>query len=353
METFLSSSFLGRSVRTLLISVAVLAGGILVALLVRRIGTALFRRRTKQLGSEPEAMEAFGYRAVAKFVFPTLVLAALYLAVSVVRLEDPARSVATSVFVVLIILIATRFVVAVVNAFFRKASEREGPVDINRLKPLRSLSVFVVWVVGLLFLLDNLGFEITTVMAGLGIGGVAVALAAQVVLGDLFSYFVILFDKPFEIGDFLLVGDVMGSVEKIGIKATRLRSISGEQISMSNSDLTGSRIRNYKRMETRRAVFHLRVAYGTPTAKLRMIPAIVEEVVTAEEMAVFDRAHFAGFGEWNLSFEIVYNVVTPDYTLYMDMQQRMNLAICERFEAEDIEFAIPASTVRLEGDSRA
>jgi small-conductance mechanosensitive channel len=349
MESFLSTMFLGRSVATLITSAAVLIGGGLLTLLVRAVATALLRRRGQREDKETAGMVAFGFRTVRSFVFPSLLLATIYAAASILKLEGSARVVTDGIIVVLFSLMTIRFVIVVVDAFFRRASEREGPLDMSRLRPLRSLSVFVVWIAGLLFLLDNLGFDITAVVAGLGIGGIAVALAAQAVLGDLFGYFVILFDRPFNLGDFLIVGDLMGSVEKIGVKTTRLRSAWGEQISVSNSDLTGSRVHNYGRMEKRRVVFHLRVRYGTPVEKLRLIPDIVAEVIGAEEMAAFDRAHFAAYGDWNLSFEVVYNVIAPDYRLYMDMQQRMNLAIYERFEAEGIEFAIPSQTVNLEG----
>ena len=175
----------------------------------------------------------------------------------------------------------------------------------------------------------------------------SVALAAQALLGDLFSYFVIIFDKPFELGDFLIFRDILGSVEKIGIKTTRLRSLGGEQIIVSNSDLTGSRVRNYKRMERRRVVFKIGVVYGTPLELVREIPGILRSVVETEELALFDRAHFATYGDWSLVFEVVYNLASPDYNLYMDTQERINLAVYEEFEKRGIEFAFPTQTVQM------
>ena len=349
MESFFSASFLGRPVGTLLISAAVLIGGIVFALLLRTVSMALLRRRARHRGEDMPGHTEFWLRTIGSFVFPALVLAALYAAIAVIQLEGSALSVTNGIVVVLFSLMTIRFVVTVVDASFRRASGREGALDTSRLKPLRSFSVLVVWIAGLLFLLDNLGFDITAVVAALGIGGIAVALAAQALLGDLFSYFVILFDRPFEIGDYVVFGDIGGSVEKIGIKTTRLRSPAGEQITVSNSDLTSTSIRNYKRMESRRIVFYVRVAYGTPAEKLRLIPTILEEVVSAEKMAAFDRAHFASYGEWNLSFEVVYTVITADYALYMDMQQRINMALYERFQTEGIAFAIPTQIVKSEG----
>jgi len=183
------------------------------------------------------------------------------------------------------------------------------------------------------------------VVAGLGIGGVAVALAAQAVLGDLFGYFVIFFDKPFEIGDFIIVGDKMGAVEQIGIKTTRLRAIGGEQLVFSNKDLTDSRVHNFKKMERRRVVFKLGVIYQTPSEKLKAIPQIVKSIIEKQNDATFDRGHFATYGDFSLDFEFVYYVTGADYTKYMDIQQAINMAIFETFEREKIEFAYPSQTL--------
>jgi small-conductance mechanosensitive channel len=163
---------------------------------------------------------------------------------------------------------------------------------------------------------------------------------------------VIVFDRPFELGDFLIFGDILGSVERIGVKTTRLRSLGGELIVVSNSDLTNSRVRNYKKMERRRVVFKIGVVYGTSAEHVKEIPSILQTIVEREELAIFDRAHFASYGDWSLIFEVVYNVASPDYNLYMDVQQRINVAIYEAFAERGIEFAFPTQTVHLErGDS--
>jgi small-conductance mechanosensitive channel len=202
-----------------------------------------------------------------------------------------------------------------------------------------------VWIAGLVFLMDNLGFKISAVLAGLGVGGIAVAIAAQAVLGDIFSYFSIIFDRPFEVGDFIISGDHMGSVEKIGIKTTRLRSLWGEQLVCSNTDLTNSRIRNYKRMERRRIVFSLGVTYQTPKKVVEEIPGIIREVIKRNGTTLFDRAHFLKYGDSALVFEVVYYVLTGDYNAYMDVQQEINLGIMEEFEKRGIEFAYPTQTL--------
>jgi len=205
----------------------------------------------------------------------------------------------------------------------------------------------VFWTVAILVILDNFGVKISTLIAGLGIGGVAIALATQAILKDLFSYFIIFFDRPFEIGDFIIVGDFMGVVEHIGIKTTRLSSLGGEQIVFSNTDLTDSRVRNYKRMAKRRVVFKLGVIYQTTSQQLKEIPKIIESIIKSIDDAVFDRTHFLSYGDFSLDFEIVYYVIGNDYNKYMNIQQEINFRIKEEFEKREIEFAYPTQTLFL------
>ena len=179
----------------------------------------------------------------------------------------------------------------------------------------------------------------------LGIGGIAIALAAQAILGDLFSYFVIFFDRPFEVGDFILVGDKVGVVEYTGIKTTRIRALGGEQLVFSNTDLTNSRIHNFKQMERRRVVFKLGVIDQTKAEQLEEVTKIVREVIEQQPDASFDRGHFASYGDFSLNFEFVYYVTGGDYVKYMDTQQAINLEIYRAFEQRGIEFAYPTQTV--------
>ncbi len=206
----------------------------------------------------------------------------------------------------------------------------------------------VLWATILLLILDNLGVDVTALVAGLGIGGVAVALAVQNILGDLFSSLSIVLDKPFVLGDFVIVGDLLGTVENIGIKTTRLRSLSGEQLVFSNTDLLTSRIRNFGRMYERRVVFKLGVIYQTSADNLEKIPGIIKEAIESQDETRFDRSHFAAYGDFSLDFETVYYVLSPDYNLYMDIQQAINLAIFRRFADEGIEFAYPTQTLFLQ-----
>ncbi len=217
----------------------------------------------------------------------------------------------------------------------------------NAVSLIRFVGRVAVWSVAVLLMFSNLGIDVTALVAGLGIGGIAVALAAQNILGDLFASLAIILDKPFEAGDFIIVGDKMGTVERIGIKTTRIRSLTGEQLVVANADLLGSRVHNYKRMNERRAVFSIGVTYETPADKVEQLPDLMREIVESQDQVRFDRAHFKSFGDSALIFEIVYWVLIPDYNAFMDIQQAINLQILRRFEALGVEFAYPTQTVHL------
>lgn len=227
----------------------------------------------------------------------------------------------------------------------RKRQLEESPDGVAAMDILSFITRVTIWSIVLLAVLDNLGVNITTMIAGLGVGGIAVALAAQNILGDLFASLSIVLDKPFVVGDFLVIGDFLGSVEKVGIRTTRLRSLSGEQLVFSNNDLLNSRIRNYGRMYERRVLFSLGVTYQTPADKLREIPGLLREAVESQEQVRFDRAHFQKYGDFALVFEVVYYVLTADYNEYMDKQQAINLKIYDEFEANGIHFAYPTQTL--------
>ncbi|MDR7513126.1 MAG: mechanosensitive ion channel family protein, partial [Armatimonadota bacterium] len=209
------------------------------------------------------------------------------------------------------------------------------------------LGRLALWTLLFFVALGNLGVNITALVAGLGVGGIAVALAVQNILGDLFASFTIVLDKPFVIGDFIVIGEHAGTVEHIGLKTTRVRSLSGEQIIFANNDLLSSRVRNFKRMYERRVVFTIGVTYQTPLAKVEAIPGMLREIVEAQPLARFDRAHFKAYGDFALVFEVVYFVRDPAFNVYMDVQQAINLEIGRRFAAQGVEFAYPTQTVYL------
>jgi small-conductance mechanosensitive channel len=209
------------------------------------------------------------------------------------------------------------------------------------------MAKIALWTVVLLIALENIGVDITALIAGLGIAGVAIAFALQNVLGDLFASISIVVDKPFLVGDFIVVEDISGTVERIGLKTTRIRSLTGEQVVLANSALLDSRIRNYKRMRERRIAFSFGVVYDTPPELLEQIPKTVREIIAGIPNTRFDRAHFKEYGNFALIFEVVYYVLSPDYNLYMDTQQAINLGLKRRFKEMGIEFAYPTQVVLL------
>ncbi len=200
----------------------------------------------------------------------------------------------------------------------------------------------------LLFALNNLGVNVSTFIAGLGVGGVAIALATQNILGDLFSSLSIVLDKPFVIGDFIVVNDWMGTVEHVGLKTTRIRSLAGEQIVVSNTNLLSAKISNFKRMQERRVVFKLGVTYSTKRENLKMAPKLIEKTIKKYEKTRFDRSHFLNYGAFSLDIETAYYILSPEFIDYADIHQNILLDLHEAFEANDLNFAFPTQTIQLE-----
>lgn len=279
---------------------------------------------------------------------------AIYIGSGLVRLPANVREIIGVMFVVAILLQVgfwgNSLIIFWLNSTLKKRIS-EDAASATTLTALGYLGRFVLWSVVVLVALDNVGVNITGLAAGLGIGGIAVALALQNILGDLFASLSIVLDKPFVIGDFIVVDTFMGTVEHIGLKTTRLRSLSGEQVIFSNTDLLGSRIRNYKRMYERRVVFTLGLVYHTPADKVESVGKILKEIIEKEPLARFDRAHFKEFGDSSLIYEIVYFIKTADFNAYMDVQQRINLTIMRQFEAQGINFAFPTRTIYVKNNS--
>ena len=231
-----------------------------------------------------------------------------------------------------------------------KRMRRSGAPDphlAGSLELIMFVIAIAIWSTAALLALANLGVNVIPLLAGLGIGGVAIALAVQTVLSDVLASVSIALDKPFAIGDFLILDTFMGTVEHIGVKSTRLRSLWGEQIIMSNADILASRVRNYGRMYERRVVFQFGVTYDTPLEALRAIPAVVRRIIESQEKTRFDRCHFMSYADSSLQFETVYYVLAADYNVYADLQQAINLAIFEEFQKMGVEFAIPTRTLHI------
>ena len=250
------------------------------------------------------------------------------------------------VWVVYQIIIAVQILIEYI--FSKLLREDSDPSSRGAFSMAKNVLKGVLWVAGILMILSNLGINITSLVAGLGIGGIAIAFAFQNILEDLFSSFAILFDKPFQIGDFVVVGDKKGTVRKIGIKTTRIISTQGEEIVISNKELTSSQLQNFKKMEERRTSFLLGVTYETKTEKLKKIPKIIQKIIEKTEGARFDRSHFKSFDDSALLFETVFYVESPGYADFMDVQQDINFEIREQFEIERIDMAYPTHTIYIQ-----
>lgn len=275
----------------------------------------------------------------------------LYLGTHFLTLPDSMAKWIDRIFVTAIILQAgfwfTRGLIFWLRHHFSQGEKEDEGARSMSLSLLSFLGQVVIWVLVLLLMLDNLGINVTALVASLGIGGIAVALAMQNILGDLFASLSIAIDKPFVIGDFIIVDDMMGNVEHVGLKTTRIRSLSGEQIILSNNDLLKSRIRNYKRMQERRVAFAIGVTYDTPAEKLERIPGLIEQAIATQSDVRFDRAHLKGFGAFSLDFEAVYYVLSADYNVFMNVQQGINLQLVRSFTEQKIEFAFPTQTLHV------
>jgi small-conductance mechanosensitive channel len=344
MNSFWDKVFCGNTIRDWLIAILIIAFSIFLLHLIKTLVLAQLRKWSRKTNT---TIDDFLVVAIEKSALPFFYLWSVYIGLSYLSFEQKAQNILGIALMVTATFFAIRLITSVINYLVENFTRSQQDAETKR-KQARGIVIIVniiIWITGVVFLIDNLGYDITTLVAGLGIGGIAIALAAQAVLGDLFSYFVIFFDKPFEIGDFIIIGDKMGTVEYVGIKTTRIRALSGEQLIISNTDLTNSRVQNYKRMETRRVVFSISVLYETPGEKLKEIPNIVRRIIEEQANLKFDRAHFSSFGSSSLNFEIVYFVPSADYNLYMDKQQEINLAIFEEFEKENIGFAYPTQKI--------
>jgi small-conductance mechanosensitive channel len=285
-------------------------------------------------------LKAIGFRDLLVL----LAFVAARVAVRLVELPHRIEDIASKALLVLFMLQIWATLRRLINAYVDGRIRHYSSIDPGRttsLEALRLVAHALLVVILALFGLDNFGVNVTTLVAGLGIGGIAIALAVQNILGDLFASVSIVLDKPFVIGDSIQVGDLSGTVEHIGIKTTRVRAISGEQLVFPNSDLLGSRIRNFKRMQERRYETILGVTYDTPAEKLKRIPSWIREAVEAQSELRFDRAHFMRFGAYSLDIQAVFFVRSPDYIVFMDHLQTFNLALLDRFKREGVELAFP------------
>lgn len=318
--------------------------------LFRRVVLSRIRIWAKKTKGDVDDLAAEVVSSVGQPMYLAAALLAGVRAVS--SLPEAVHRLASALFLLAAVAYAAGAAVRVIDYTFsrfirQRLLEDEG-FDASIVRVLFKVIKGAVWGIAIVLLLQNFGYDITALVAGLGIGGLAIAFAFQNILSDIFASFSIYFDRPFKTGDFIIVGGDMGTVEHIGIKSTRLRSLQGEEVIVPNKELTDARVHNYRKMERRRAQFAFGLTYETPPKKLREVPGIARRIIEALPDAVFDRAHFKEFGDFSLNYEVVYYAETADYNRFMDMQEEINLGLVEAFRKEKIEFAYPTQTLRIE-----
>lgn len=347
IQEFLSREIFGNSISRYLLTALAFTSGVLI---LRGVIHRIVKKIKKLTELTTTTIDDFLAEVLDDIVLPLLYCFVAYGALKSLVLPETAGKIVNYAGLAAGVYFLVKFLLSLTAYGFGVYLRKRGNDAAlgKSLQGILTVVKFIVWGGAIIFFLDNMGFKVSAVLAGLGIGGVAVALAAQAVLKDLFSYFCILFDQPFVVGDFIIIGEYLGTIEHIGIKTTRIRSLSGEMLIFSNSDLTDSRVRNYKLMEKRRVLFSLGVVYQTPLQQMQEIPALIERIIKGVEGTIFERAHFLSFGDFSLNFEVVYHVIGGDYNKYMDIQQQINFAVMREFAEKKIEFAYPTQTVFLQ-----
>jgi len=349
MQEFLQMTFAGSGVQAWLCAAAWVLGAVL---LMKIILPLVIRRISKWAGATSTHWDDAVVDALRAVRWFLVALVALHPASSGLALNAVAQrwvsGVATVAFFLQLALCASAFIGGWISNVRNQSLEKD-PSTTSALSILSFIARTVAWAILLLLLLDNLGFDVNALVAGLGIGGIAIGLALQNILSDLFASLSIVLDKPFQVGDFVIIDDFLGTVENIGLKTTRLRSLGGEVLVFSNGDLTKSRLRNYKLMAERRVVFKFGLAYGATPEQLEQVPVAVKRVIAGQEQARFDRAHFLGFSGASLDFEVVYWMRTPDYNAYCDVQQAINLEMMREFARIGVEFGVSSRTLLQAG----
>jgi small-conductance mechanosensitive channel len=350
MTEILDQVYYSNTVREYLIALAAIVGGIVLVLAFKKL---IIKRLQAWAAKTSGTWDDFIVHSFSRFGIPIIEWTIVYWGIHLLDVSDQAEraiAIATSI---ILTYFALRLVSSIVVLLMESGVRRRerGEEKVKQLGGLMMIVNVIIWFIGLVFLLSNWGIEVTPIIAGLGIGGIAIALAAQNILGDLFSYFVIFFDRPFEAGDFIIVDDKMGTIEYVGVKTTHIRALGGEQIIIGNSNLTNSRIHNYKRMARRRVVFSIDVEYGTSYDTLQKMPSMLKAIVEQQKLVTFDRAHFASYQDWSLRFEVVYYVLSADFNIHMDIQQGINLGIYQQFEQEKINFAFPTQTMHVKNET--
>lgn len=350
-ESWLASEYFNNTIEDYLIALLLL---VLVWIAAKIFLERIARNITKYLVRGEHGLSR-ALETVRSSVHPlTIPILAVYTATTQLKLHERFERfigvAITTIVIVQLTVTAIKLSDVVISSMRFGRAKDDLSIEATR-KNLKSIAQTAIVIIAIMSLLANIGIDITTFVTGLGIGGVAVALAVQSLLGDVFGSFSIALDKPFEIGDFVVVDEFRGTIEQVGLKTTRIRSIDGQLLVFANTDLTKARIQNYKKMESRRVLFQIGVVYGTKSELLRKIPDMIRNIIESKSRLRFERCHFMAFGDFSLNYEIVYYVDSNDYLTYCDLQQSINLDITAEFEKNGIEFAFPTQTIFLQNQN--
>ncbi len=347
MLEFLDKTFFGNSLKAWAVALALVALIFIILSVLKNI----FQKKLTALASRTDTdLDDFIAEIVDRIRGFFLLALSIIIASRFISLSGSVREIINKLIILVFLLQLAIWGNGLIERWKHRTLRLKKKADAASLATYSAIGFIlrlIVWTIVILLALDNLGVNVTALVASLGIGGVAVALALQNILSDLFASMSILLDQPFVVGDFIILDNLMGSVEHIGLKTTRVRSLMGEQLIFSNADLIKSRIKNYGRMQERRVLFSIGVTYDTPPEKLAIIPKIIREIIAGEAQTRFDRSHFKSFGDFALLFETSYFISSPDYNTFMNIQQSVNLALVRRFKDEGIEFAYPTQTIVL------
>jgi len=341
---YLSIMYWGNSIQDYCVFLAILIGAIVVFRIFKFILVVWLKKIAKKTNTDYD--DVF-IEVLNKITWLFYLVLSAFIAIQFLVVSEKIDTIASYIFVIIFGWQIIKSLLVIVDFGLHKAmasKEGEEP-DMHKIGLFSKLIKILVWTVGLVLVISNLGFDVTALIAGLGVGGIAIAFALQNVLEDIFSSFAIYIDQPFKVGDYIVIGDKMGTVTKIGIKTTRILSVQGEEVVVSNKELTNAQIQNYRKIEERRSQFVLGVAYETSNEKIKKISSMIKEIVNNIKDCRFDRAAFAEFADFSLNIDIVFYFKNNDYNEYLKAKEEINLNIKEQFEKEGIEFAYPTQTV--------
>lgn len=369
MEEILQLSFIGNTVWEWLVGAGAFLAVLAVLYIFRSFLIYKLHRICRKTETDLDDLVIQGIKAVH---WPFYVIASFFVGLKFVSVPDIVSDIIYYILLIAVVYYMVRFLEKMIDWGINKVMEgkKEEKEEVSSgeksetesgqeeeaeqagiVRLMATLAKIILWAGALALLLANMGYDITSLVAGLGIGGIAIALALQNLLGDLFSSLSIYLDKPFQPGDFINVGANYGTVKHVGVKTTRIETLQGEELVVSNSQLTSSEVKNFGVMEHRRIPFTVGVVYGTEKEKLEKIPDLIKQVINQQNNTEIERVHFKAFGDYSLIFEAVYYVQTADYIEYMDIQEQINLGIVEKFEQEKIEMAFPTQTIHVNSKS--